>query len=45
MDQLTQIGEPTPLPSVREMFERLAQREAEEIKRLKELMSVRSTES
>jgi hypothetical protein len=42
MTQIIQIGKPAPVPSVRDMFRRLAQREAEEIRRLKLAMSLRS---
>jgi hypothetical protein len=40
MTQVIRIGKPAP--SVRELFQRLAQREAEEIRRLKQAMSTRS---
>ncbi len=36
MQQLVAIGKPTPAPSIREMIERMAQREGDEIRRLKE---------
>jgi len=42
MSQIIQIGKPAPVPSVREMFQRLAQREADEVRRLKQAMSMRS---
>lgn len=42
MAQIIQIGKPAPVPSVREMFQQLAQREADEIRRLKLAMSLRS---
>ena len=42
MAQIIQIGKPSPVPSVRDMFQQLAQREAEEIRRLKRAMSLRS---
>jgi hypothetical protein len=42
MAQVIQIGKPAPVPSVREMFQQLAQREADEIQRLKQAMSLRS---
>ncbi len=41
MQRLIQIGKPAPVLSVREMFRRLAQREAEEIRRLKQAVSPR----
>jgi hypothetical protein len=39
--QVIHIGKPAAAPSVREMFQRLAEREAEEIRRLKQAMSLR----
>ena len=36
MTQVIHIGKPAAAPSVREMFQRLAAREAEEIRRLKQ---------
>lgn len=42
MAQIIQIGKPAPVPSVRDMFQQLAQREADEIRRLKQAMSLRS---
>jgi len=42
MAQIIQIGKPAPVPSVREMFQQLAQREADEIRRLKLAMPLRS---
>jgi hypothetical protein len=42
MSQIIRIGKPALAPSVRDMFRRLAQREAEEIRRLKLAMSLRS---
>lgn len=42
MAQIIQIGKPAPVPSVRDMFQQLAQRDAEEIRRLKLAMSLRS---
>ena len=42
MKQLIQIGKPTPVLNVRDMFQQLAQREAEEIKRLKQAISPRT---
>ena len=42
MAQIIQIGKPALVPSVREMFQQLAQREAEEIRRLKQAVSLRS---
>ena len=42
MSQIIQIGKPAPAPSVRNMFQQLAQREAEEVRRLKLAMSLRS---
>jgi hypothetical protein len=42
MTQIIQIGKPAPAASVREMFQQLAQREAEEVRRLKQAMSLRS---
>jgi hypothetical protein len=42
MAQIIQIGKPSPVPSVRDMFQQLAQREADEVRRLKLAMSVRS---
>ncbi len=35
MQQLIMIGKPAPVPNVRDMFQEMAQREAEEIRRLK----------
>jgi hypothetical protein len=40
MSQIIQIGKPAPAASVRDMFQQLAQREAEEIRRLKLAMSL-----
>ncbi len=37
--QLVQIGRSAPSPNIREMFELIAQREADEIRRLKEAAS------
>jgi hypothetical protein len=42
MTQIIQIGKPAPAASVRDMFQQLAQREADEIRRLKLAMSLRS---
>ena len=42
MAQIIQIGKPAPAPSVRDMFRRMAEREAEEVRRLKQAMSLRS---
>jgi hypothetical protein len=42
MKRLIQIGKPTPIPIVRDVFQQLTQREADEIKRLKQAMSARS---
>jgi hypothetical protein len=42
MARIIQIGKPAPVPSVRELFQRLAQREAEEVRQLKLAMFVRS---
>ena len=42
MAQIIQIGKPSPVASVRVLFQRLAQREADEIRRLKKAMSLRS---
>ena len=42
MTVIVQIGKPAPAPSVRELFQRLAEREAEEIKRLKHAVLTRS---
>ena len=42
MRQLVQIGKPAPVRSVRQMFQQLAEREAEEIRRLKQGVSTRS---
>jgi hypothetical protein len=42
MAHIIQIGKPAPLPNVRDMFQQLAQREADEIRRLKLEMSLRS---
>ena len=42
MAQIIQIGKPAPVPSVRQMFQQLAQREADEIRRLKLAVSQRS---
>lgn len=42
MKQLIQIGKPAPLPNVRDMFQQLAQREADEIRRLKQALSERT---
>ena len=42
MAQIIQIGKPSPVASVRDMFQQLAQREADEIRRLKQTMSLRS---
>ncbi len=36
MQQLITIGKPAPVPSILDMVQQLAQREAEEIRRLKE---------
>ena len=41
MKQLIQIGKPAPVLSVRDMFQQLAQREADEIRRLKQALSER----
>ena len=41
MTQIIQIGKPAPAVRVRDMFRQLAQREAEEICRLKQEMSQR----
>ncbi len=40
MTQVIQIGKPAPAPSVRELFQQLAEREAEEIRRLKQTRSL-----
>ena len=45
MTQILQIGKPAPVASVRDMIQQLAQREAEEIRRLKQAMSPRSQDS
>ncbi len=42
MTQVIQIGKPAPVPTVRDMIQQLAQREAEEIRRLKQAMTLRS---
>jgi hypothetical protein len=42
MKQLIQIGKLAPGPSVRDMFQQLAQREADEIRRLKQALSERT---
>jgi hypothetical protein len=42
MTQIIQIGKPAPAASVRDMFQQLAQREADELRRLKQALSVRS---
>ena len=42
MSQIIQIGKPAVASSVRDMFQQLAQREAEEIRRLKQALSLRS---
>ena len=42
MARTVQIGKPAPAASVRDMFQQLAQREANEIRRLKQAMSLRS---
>ena len=42
MVRIIQIGKPSPVASVRDMFRQLAQREADEIRRLKQAMSQRS---
>ena len=42
MAQIIQIGKPAPAASKRDMFQQLAQREAEEVRRLKLAMSLRS---
>jgi hypothetical protein len=42
MTQIIQIGKPAPAASLRDMIQQLAQREADEIRRLKQAMSVRS---
>jgi hypothetical protein len=39
MAQIIQIGKPAPVPSVRDMVQQLAQREADEVRRLKQAMS------
>jgi hypothetical protein len=41
VQQFIQIGKPAPVLSVRDMFQQLAQREAEEINRLKQAMAQR----
>jgi hypothetical protein len=41
MQPLIQIGKPVTSTSVREMFQQLAQREADEIRRLKQGISAR----
>ena len=42
MARIVQIGKPAPAASVRDMFQQLAQREANEIRRLKQALSLRS---
>jgi hypothetical protein len=42
MAQIIQIGKPSPAASVCDMFQQLAQREADEVQRLKLAMSQRS---
>ena len=42
MAQLIQIAKPAPVTNVRDLFHQLAQREAEEIRRLKQAVSLRS---
>jgi hypothetical protein len=42
MTQVIQIGKPAPVANVRDMFRQLAEREAEEIRRLKRAMALRS---
>jgi hypothetical protein len=42
MTQIIQIGKPAPAASVRDMFQHLARREADELRRLKQALSERS---
>lgn len=40
--QLIQIGKPAPVPNVRDLIQQMAEREADEIRRLKQALLART---